>query len=50
MTWKELIEKLNKDNSIHGILLQSPIPSHLDINEAFRKISPYLRRSILHGR
>ena len=35
-----LIEKLNKDNTIHGILLQSPIPEQLDINEAFRKISP----------
>lgn len=36
----ELIDKLNKDNSIHGILLQSPIPAHLDINEAFRTIAP----------
>lgn len=36
----KLIEKLNEDKSIHGILLQSPIPSHLDINEAFRTISP----------
>ena len=36
----ELIDKLNKDNSIHGILLQSPIPKNLDINEAFRRISP----------
>lgn len=36
----ELIEKLNKDNTINGILLQSPIPSHLDINEAFRTIAP----------
>lgn len=36
----ELIEKLNNDNTIHGILLQSPIPRELDINEAFRKISP----------
>ena len=36
----ELIEKLNKDNNIHGILLQSPIPKNLDINEAFRTISP----------
>ena len=35
-----LIEKLNKDNTIHGILLQSPIPEHLDINEAFRTIAP----------
>lgn len=36
----ELIERLNKDNNVHGILLQSPIPAHLDINEAFRKIAP----------
>lgn len=34
----ELIEKLNKDDSVNGILLQSPLPAHLDINEAFRKI------------
>lgn len=36
----ELINKLNNDNSVHGILLQSPIPDELDINEAFRTISP----------
>ena len=36
----ELIEKLNKDKTVHGILLQSPIPQNLDINEAFRTISP----------
>jgi bifunctional protein folD len=36
----ELIEKLNNDKTVNGILLQSPIPSNLDINEAFRKISP----------
>lgn len=36
----DLIEKLNQDSSIHGILLQSPIPEHLDINEAFRAIAP----------
>lgn len=36
----ELIEKLNNDKTINGILLQSPIPSSLDINEAFRTISP----------
>lgn len=35
-----LIEKLNQDDNVHGILLQSPIPKHLDINEAFRAISP----------
>ena len=36
----ELIKKLNKDKTINGILLQSPIPSNLDINEAFRTITP----------
>ena len=36
----EVLEKLNKDNNVHGILLQSPIPAHLDINEAFRTIVP----------
>ena len=36
----DLIEKLNNDKNIHGILLQSPIPNHLDINEAFKAIAP----------
>jgi len=36
----DLIEKLNQDQKVHGILLQSPIPKHLDINEAFGAISP----------
>lgn len=36
----DLIEKLNNDDSIHGILLQSPVPKHIDINKAFRTISP----------
>lgn len=36
----ELIEKLNNDESIHGILVQSPLPQGLDANEAFRTISP----------
>lgn len=36
----EIIENLNNREDIHGILLQSPIPSHLDINEAFRRIKP----------
>ena len=34
----DIINKLNQDKSINGILLQSPIPKHLDINEAFRTI------------
>lgn len=36
----DLIEKLNNNKKINGILLQSPIPNHLDINEAFKKIAP----------
>ncbi len=36
----EVIEKLNKDESVHGILLQSPVPKHININKAFRTISP----------
>lgn len=35
----EIIDKLNKRDDIHGILLQSPIPSNLDINQAFNKIN-----------
>lgn len=35
-----LITKLNQDNTVNGILLQSPIPSNLDINESFRTITP----------
>ena len=34
----DLIKKLNQDENINGILLQSPIPTNLDINEAFRTI------------
>ncbi|MBR2240922.1 MAG: bifunctional methylenetetrahydrofolate dehydrogenase/methenyltetrahydrofolate cyclohydrolase FolD [Clostridia bacterium] len=33
-----LIEELNERIDIHGILLQSPIPKNLDINQAFNKI------------
>ena len=36
----DLIKKLNEDEKTHGILLQSPIPSHLDINEAIQTILP----------
>lgn len=34
----KLIEELNNREDIHGILLQSPIPKHLDINKAFNAI------------
>ena len=36
----ETIDKLNKDDSINGILLQSPIPKHLDELKAFNRITP----------
>ena len=35
-----LIEKLNQDEKVHGILLQSPVPKQIDINRAFRTIRP----------
>lgn len=35
-----LIQSLNNDEAVDGILLQSPIPYHLNILEAFRAISP----------
>ena len=34
-----LIDDLNNRNDIHGILLQSPIPKHIDVNKCFNKIS-----------
>lgn len=35
-----LITKLNEEKGIKGILLQSPIPAHLDIQKAFETINP----------
>lgn len=35
----ELIKKLNEDKTVNGILLQSPIPGHLNINQAFKTIT-----------
>ena len=35
----EIIDKLNNRDDVHGILLQSPIPKHLDIRKAFNSIS-----------
>lgn len=36
----ELITQLNNDSSVHGILLQLPIPAHLDSNLAIATIHP----------
>ncbi len=35
-----LIDKLNKDDSIHGILVQLPLPRHLDESLIINSISP----------
>ena len=35
-----LIEKLNNDKSVHGILLQLPLPNHLDSKKILDCISP----------
>lgn len=36
----EVIEQLNNDNKIHGILVQLPLPNHLSEQETIAKISP----------
>jgi len=35
-----LVEKLNKDKRIHGILVQLPLPGHIDENKVLYAISP----------
>lgn len=34
------VEELNADSTVHGILIQSPLPSHLDEQLAFNRIDP----------
>ena len=36
----ELIERLNKDDSVNGILVQLPLPSQIDENKVIRAIAP----------
>lgn len=36
----ELVEKLNNDDKIHGILVQLPLPRHLNETEVLLKIKP----------
>lgn len=36
----DLIEKLNLDSSVHGILLQLPIPNHLNRHKIINSINP----------
>ena len=35
-----LVDKLNADDKIHGILCQLPLPKHLDENEVILRIDP----------
>ena len=36
----ELIERLNADHKIHGILVQLPLPKHIDAQRVLRRVSP----------
>ena len=36
-----LIDKLNADSTVHGILVQSPLPKHMDANTVVRRIAPH---------
>lgn len=36
----DLIKELNKDNTIHGILVQLPLPHHIDENAIINAINP----------
>ena len=36
----ELLEKLNADNSVHGVLVQAPLPRHIDETRVFSAVSP----------
>ena len=35
-----LVDKLNKDTKIHGLLVQIPLPKHIDENEVLYAINP----------
>lgn len=35
-----LIDELNEDDSVHGILVQMPLPGHLDAEQVIARISP----------
>lgn len=36
----ELLEKLNADDSVHGVLVQAPLPGHIDETRVFSTVSP----------
>jgi len=36
----ELVERLNEDDAVHGILVQLPVPKHIDADKIIQTISP----------
>ena len=36
----ELLEKLNVDPAVHGVLVQAPLPGHIDETKVFSTVSP----------
>lgn len=43
-----LVWKLNTDPAVHGILIQLPLPGHLDENQIIERITPYKDVDGLH--
>jgi methylenetetrahydrofolate dehydrogenase (NADP+)/methenyltetrahydrofolate cyclohydrolase len=35
-----LLDRLNADRTVHGILVQSPLPKHMDANTVVRRLAP----------
>lgn len=44
----QLIDELNDDERVHGILVQLPLPSHFNEGEVIQRISPYKDVDGLH--
>lgn len=38
---EEIIDRLNADPTVHGILVQSPLPRHMDANTVVRRVAPH---------
>ena len=44
-----LVDTLNKDNSVNGILVQLPLPTHIDEKKIIESISPYKDVDAFHA-
>jgi methylenetetrahydrofolate dehydrogenase (NADP+)/methenyltetrahydrofolate cyclohydrolase len=38
---ERIVDRLNADPAVHGILVQSPLPKHMDANTVVRRIAPH---------